>query len=708
MGLAMALAAPCAHAADSSKTLDKVEVSGAASSDRKDASAAKTTVSAAELNRFGDASLVDALQRIPGLSVERSSSKGAVVSLRGLGSGYTQLLLNGDPMPQGFSIDSIAPQLIERIEVLRTATSDMSNQAIAGTINIVLKQTSLKRRGELKLAAGHYEKQFSPSFTVDRSMGSERFSYGIGAGLADLRDRWPSSSVTQSTVLGSTQPQRFQNDSSEWRRERRLNLMPSATWKPGDQQALTLNGLLQRSWTDFEAPDVRTALAGDPVLFPIDRLVTSQRADQLRVSGAWKSPVGESARIEAKASHSAVTRTTRSNFYATAADASLLLSRDVGSTLRDRSTLLSGKYSHGLSSDHALAFGWDAEFGQRAESRDQTERSPVGLPTQDLSESYTARISRLAVFAQDEWELSRQVSAYLGLRHESLSTETVGNVLDAVHSRSSALSPTAQLLWRLPDTRGDQVRLSVAHTFKTPTARELIPRRWVVNQNSATSPNFQGNPNLRPEEAWGLDLGYERHLRGDAFLGVNVFARRIRSVVLNRVQFVDGAWMEVPVNSGNAKVLGLELEAKGKLRQFLSTDADVDLRTQVARYWSALSALSGPGNRLSRQPPLTASLSADWRPAGSPLTLGSSLVFRQEALVRMSPEQTVRKSNRALLDAFASYKYSKDITARLVLSNLLAQDERQTTHYQGTTVDERTELLTSTFRTVRLTLDIKL
>ena len=70
--------------------------------------------------------------------------------MRGLGSGYTLILLNGDPVAPGFSIDSISPDLIERIEVMRAPTADKSNQAIAGTINIILKKVVHERQKNIK------------------------------------------------------------------------------------------------------------------------------------------------------------------------------------------------------------------------------------------------------------------------------------------------------------------------------------------------------------------------------------------------------------------------------------------------------------------------------------------------------------------------------------------------------------------------------
>jgi outer membrane receptor for ferrienterochelin and colicins len=118
-----------------------VQVTGRSTSsdERQRASASKSVILREEITRYGDSNLSEVLKRVPGITISNSSARGNEVQMRGLGNGYTQILLNGETTPNGFSIDSIAPDLIERIEVMRTATAEFSTQAIAGAINIILK-----------------------------------------------------------------------------------------------------------------------------------------------------------------------------------------------------------------------------------------------------------------------------------------------------------------------------------------------------------------------------------------------------------------------------------------------------------------------------------------------------------------------------------------------------------------------------------------
>ena len=59
--------------------------------------------------------------------------------MRGMGGGYTQILIDGQRMAPGFSLDSIAPEQIEKIEIMRAPVAEFGTRAIAGTINVVMR-----------------------------------------------------------------------------------------------------------------------------------------------------------------------------------------------------------------------------------------------------------------------------------------------------------------------------------------------------------------------------------------------------------------------------------------------------------------------------------------------------------------------------------------------------------------------------------------
>lgn len=119
-----------------SREIVQVEINGAADYDpRRDDTASKTIIGQEEILKYGDTNVFDVLKRAPGVTVIGES-----IRMRGLGSGYTQVLVNGERPPPGFNLQTVAPEQIEKIEVVRAATAEFSTQSIAGTINIVLKK----------------------------------------------------------------------------------------------------------------------------------------------------------------------------------------------------------------------------------------------------------------------------------------------------------------------------------------------------------------------------------------------------------------------------------------------------------------------------------------------------------------------------------------------------------------------------------------
>lgn len=98
--------------------------------------------------------LAEALANVPGVSIDSSTTKtgGYGISIRGMGSSYTLILVDGKRVnsdsslfPNGFgdSVTSFMPPLsaIERIEVIRGPASTLyGSDAIGGVVNIITKK----------------------------------------------------------------------------------------------------------------------------------------------------------------------------------------------------------------------------------------------------------------------------------------------------------------------------------------------------------------------------------------------------------------------------------------------------------------------------------------------------------------------------------------------------------------------------------------
>ena len=694
-------------------TTDAQEITvraAAAELDRQQASAARQVFDRETLTAYGDPQLSLMLARLPGVSVTGSSvdpqGNGREVRLRGMGQGYTQVQINGEAVPQGFSIDSISPELIERVEIIRSATADASTQAIAGTINLVLRQQTRQVQRILKTSVARAAGDTSGGLSWQDGWQDGAVSASWTGQLQSEAERWQT--VQQQTAMGTDGSTLFRRASGLLDQDRRLRfgLSPRLTLRMGSDESLQLDGLLAFTRSHGQGNAQRSTLEGQPLPYARDRLAWDIDNLLAHAGAQWKLRPDPDARLDVRLGVDLNQRQSLAYRHYWMDDDAVLQWTRVSSRLQDSVLKLSGKYSRSLSEAHTLGLGWDGAQTLRQENRIQREHSDFGFPTLDLDEDFSARVQRMALFAQDEWAIDAAHALYMGLRWEGLSTRTWGQKLEAVQQQSSVWSPTAQWRWKLPGERGEQLRLALSRTYKPPTARELIPRRWVVNNNSATTPNFRGNPALVPELAWSLDLGYERYLSNAGFLGANVYARQIRNVVLQSLtQDETGTWFRTPYNNGQARVLGLELEAKGRLRDFVASAPQLELRAASAFNHSRVDNIPGPNNVLAQQPRRSTTLALDHRLGHGGWSWGASWVRESADWVRGTPLYLQKNSGKRQWDLYALQDLGQGRSWRLSMLNVLRPDLLAQSQYDGPGLSQWQGERFVQVRTVRLALD---
>ena len=146
--------APIATAAEEPVTASEVVVqAGIAYRNRTEETAPVLEYGLDYFQRFEPLSAGDALKRVPSVAFLSDVLESDGVRLRGLDPAYTQILINGEKVPGAgsgsgafgagadgsFFVDRIPAELIERIEIVRSASANRSGDAVAGAINIVLR-----------------------------------------------------------------------------------------------------------------------------------------------------------------------------------------------------------------------------------------------------------------------------------------------------------------------------------------------------------------------------------------------------------------------------------------------------------------------------------------------------------------------------------------------------------------------------------------
>ncbi|MYM25015.1 TonB-dependent receptor [Duganella sp. FT135W] len=686
----------CAYASETPEP-QQVQVTGARAEQRQRETTTSIVINHADIVRQGDQALADVLKRLPGISIN-----GNAIQMRGLGNGYTQILLNGEPVAAGFSLDAIAPETIERIEILRSATAEMSNQAMAGAINIILKKAATRGQRSITASVAQQNGANTPALSAQLSDQSDAYSYSLAAALTRKRSEKP---------FTDWQEQRDTNDAitllrrtpqTESGRTDALTLTPRLNWKFADGDTVSWQSFAYIRRVDNLNRADETALLGDHSEYPHNDANFIANFVMLRSDVNWTHLLADGARLEMKLGAATNRRSGIFDFHGRDADGKPLGRHHVDSGPVENTATSTGTYRHPFGEQHAIALGWDASHAVRSEDRNETVFDAKDVQISANNADYRANVNRLALFAQDEWQVTKQYSLYLGLRHERLDTASranAANAADALDSRSSVWSPSLQSRYALANK--DVLRLAISRTYKAPPLVKLVPRRYTNdNNNNPTNPDEQGNPNLRPELAWGMDAAYEHYLGGGALLSVSTYLRRIRDVTQSRLFQQDGVWVEAPFNDGNARAHGVELEAKLPLTKTL------DLRANLSRNWSRVDNVPGPDNRLESQTPATANIGADYR--WQQFTVGGNLNYQAAGPSRQSLKVFNSASPKRELDLYALWKVGAKTQLRISAANLLHQQASETTLYTDSSGATQRIRLTPTYATLRLMLEHQL
>lgn len=690
--LMLLLAAVGAHAQTEPKKdskapteLDKVEVDVKSTdeSKRRAATASKIVITREDLLRFGDGNLADLLRRLPGVTPGGRPGRGGEIRMRGMGGGFTQILVDGERMAPGFSIDQIPPEQVERIEIQRAPTAETGARAIAGTINIVLREPLAKKLNELRASLGLDHGHWQPNLAWTRN---DSFSPALNYSLTTVLNsqRRADDIDTQVRLIpddGSPAQLRTQRGESLDRRDS-LNVNARLAWRLGEGESLTLMPFFVVAKGEN---DSRYAQTGEP-RYQAVQTHGDGHFHMLRAGAMYMRKLGEDVRLDLRANGGRTEL--RNDSTRLESGGSQDRRQDDHVSNRDDNLHLNTKLSVQTASEHAWVSGAEFEWGQRDNTRTSLQNGAPLVGLGDFGDQLSARTLRGAVYTQDEWQANPQWNLHAGLRYEQIDSRgQAGAALGEVHNVSRVLSPLLHALWKPEPKSRDQLRMSLTRSYRAASLNDLIARPVFNSQfpsgpNTEYAPDSAGNPYLKPELATGLELAWEHYLSRGGLMSANLFARDIRGLIRRTLTLEDtqlnGAdvqrWVSRPRNLGNARTYGLELEAKARVDELFdevpAALVPLQLRANLSLFSSKVDGIPGPHNRIDAQPRFTSNLGLDYRLPGGDWSLGANWSYTPEILIQQTEILTSRTSKRVVFDAYAAYRVNASFSLRLNLSNL--------------------------------------
>lgn len=598
-GAAFAQSGPDAAPQGPVSSLDEVIVTGEpVMRNRTDDVAPVLSYDLEYFQRFEPLTVGDALKRVPSVAFLSDVLESDGVRLRGLDPGYTQILINGERVPgagvdRSFFVDRIPAELIERIEVVRSSSANRSGDAVAGAINIVLRDALSLDGGYVRLGALNWS---------DSEYGQWGGTYGavwggqagpgrllIGANVQDRRnpkDKFSQRFDEPGGTLDNTEVQTDVRDGTDYSAnasyevpvaggELRLSGAFVRTDRYQDEDSIEYLGgvdtLANLSTVNDNDLDIRT-----------DNLSLGARYERDMFGGETVFKLGYASIDDDQYEFESESEYRRDAIIFPDEDRFTLDSTQVNITDEE----VSGAIQH----QRDLSNGVELEFGIQWNQKDrdslvqETPRIRFNVPNAPTPRPAVPAFGPFAPVPGGDAAIEEtRIDPYVmisgeagamkweaGLRYETTDT-TISDFTvtpaDQVNDNDySFLLPSVSLRYALSEN--DRLTLSVARTVRRPNFNQLSP---ALLRGEFGDSDFEGNPDLQPESAWGADLGFEHRIGRRGVVGVNAFYRDITDLIENNVQLDAGGLPRVgfaggtsrvfsPENVGDGQVWGLEFD----------------------------------------------------------------------------------------------------------------------------------------------------
>ena len=716
--------APDAGAAGDPKQLDTVVVQAEITyRDRTDDIAPTLVYDLEYFQRFEPNTVGDMLKRVPGVGFVGSDiMEYDGVQLRGLGGGYTQVLINGKKVPgagddRSFYVDRIPAEMVDHIEIKRSASANRSGDAMAGAINIVLRDAYEFTGSYIRVGVNRWDDgEINPTFGAVTSF--EALGGRLLAGV-NVQDRYRAKTKRSDRFTDNTREEKVSwEDQTEVKDGRDYSANLSYTADVGETGRFSLDGFYVKTDRDVtevsfeeELDDDETINIRVPGLDPYDQKNYGVSAEyRFDMAGGRTELSVDHARFE-----NSQATTEGEHVYVSGAENwddtwSIPADAEWDETVYEAESVTAKDAETGFRLTHArplgnaeLEFGVDYRTKKRegllvtyeweAEDEDET---PSSLSDYDLDGSVASVIEekRLDPYIM----LSGKGEAFsweAGLRYETTKSKVEYIEDEESEGRVSKdyneLLPSVNLRWNLGDA--DRISLSLAKTIKRPNFNELLP---ALLDGEFGDNDYIGNPNLDPETANGLDLGFEHRLGRKGVVGLNFFYRDVKDLIEivntgepseemqdtweemiedgDAVDLADAmaqepaeSWLYTSSNVGDGKVYGFEfdvstplsaigLENTGVFANYSWVKSKVDDFLGERRFNDQAKSVYNIGF-IHDLPTLGASFGATYRKQGDAYTR----LLGEEVLIRYGGE----------LDVFVEKRFGKSVSVRLSANNLL-------------------------------------
>ena len=534
--------------------------------ERKESSYAKTVITRKEMEELGGQTAADVLRRLPRIYFTGPPTKNKDVRMAGLDKEFQNVLIDGNRPPGGgekreFALDRIPIEQIERIEVLKNPTAAYDADAIAGIVNIILKEPLKKR--SISLFAGtsvnDLADKFGSKLTANSGDSFGPLSYLVGATRNDEYWEKPKRSENQEKNEQEAETERTRTLTSSLNTGLALQLGQNdrVTFKPflsAQTETKSKEKLISNLATGANKSMNEESERKEMLLqsYALDWEHRFTGGSSLKLAGFYMENDEEKDKVTAQFTGAALAFD--KNIFETEdkEDSELVFAADLKLPLAGP-----------LDTEHVLSTGVKLRDKEREVNKEVTELSKTGTVkvTSTPDDSYRVDETIAALYLMDEAALTEKFVITPGLRVELTDGDYVTSGGNAASGDFTDWNPSLHALYKLG--WGVQLRGSLARTISRPAFKDKVPTRSVKKDKVE-----EGNPELAAATSFNYEAGIEKYLGKSGVISVNGFYKDIDDIIEKQrigTDEVSGLPVERPVNAGKATVKGVDFEAKSGL-----------------------------------------------------------------------------------------------------------------------------------------------
>lgn len=607
-----------------------------------------------ELDRFGNVPLSEALVRSGALTLVPGRHGAMELAIAGLGDGYTQILIDGAPAPRGFALDSLPVDTIERVEIFRAVSAELTARGIAGTVNVVLRRANRIEPGIIVKATG--AAGWTRGHGLDTTVSKRNQVGSLLLQASTRRNIVERESFSDRRSGTSPNGERSLGYSRGFSLEDVQQVIPKVQLMV-ENHRIGIEGLVQRSrqrrFMAYHEDVVPASTLRVQIRRDAESLAVTHRVDQ------WLGHMEVESRIAFGRSDR--TATARYDFF----DLEANRLEDQGSVQRSFDARVKLKIV--ADAIGVVDIGGDhTRVGRREEQGVEGDVFPK--QSSDVSNRTSGQFLRWRPLTAGGTRVE------LGARREVLVIayrDTLGG--DNSIRRQVLLAPSASIVQAL-GPNGAALSLTLTRSMRVPDESDFSHLVYLAAANDESRPDFTGNPLLRPERANSMDFAVSGKLPEDVEARMNVGYKRLVDVILRDTLRRDGRWISVPINLPEARLLSLALSLKGRTN--LDQGRTVTWTSSLESVHARMRLKDGTVTALANTSPLRWTASMDLSSGGA-WAFGGDIGVRLVAKRREPGGLEIRQEPARTLGLYTTWSPTTRMKLRVTGTQLLQKSTRK-------------------------------